>query len=227
MPVVAVRDAVCLLGHFPALAGADLEVEAGEIVWLAGPNGAGKTTLLRLIAGLVRCHSGSVEVLGHDLAHDGPGRLRHAHRRRLALVGHDTNCYDDLTVAENLRFAVRAAGCPPAAGEAALSTFGLAELAAVTHAALSAGQRRRLALAIALCRQPELVLLDEPHGGLDTEARHALDQTLTTMAAGGGTVIFASHEAERAGALAARAVRVEGGRTVGGIAERAVERVGT
>ena len=66
--VVRLRSAVCLLGRFPALAGVDLDVAAGEIVLLSGPNGAGKTTLLRLLAGLVPLYSGEASVLGHDLA---------------------------------------------------------------------------------------------------------------------------------------------------------------
>jgi heme ABC exporter ATP-binding subunit CcmA len=209
LPVVAVRDGVCLLGRFPALAGVDLVVEAGEIVWLAGPNGAGKTTLLRVIAGLERLHSGEASVLGHDLARDRAG-----HRRRLALVSHATNCYDELTVAENLRFAARATGRSPADAREAAERFGLGPVAGVLHSALSEGQRRRLSLAVAWCRRPELLLLDEPHAGLDADARSVLDTTLAGLAAGGRTVVFASHETERAGKVAARAVRMAGGRVV-------------
>ena len=70
MPVVCIRSAVCLLDRFPALAGADLDVDEGEIVLLSGPNGAGKSTLLRLLAGLLPLRSGTATVLGHDLARD-------------------------------------------------------------------------------------------------------------------------------------------------------------
>src|ERR1700730_15688951 len=104
-PVVRLRSAVCLLGRFPALAGVDLDVQAGEVVLLSGGNGAGKTTLLRVLAGLVPLHSGVGEVLGFDLTAD-----RRSHRRLVGLVGHETSCYADLTVLENLRFAGRAAG---------------------------------------------------------------------------------------------------------------------
>ena len=107
MPVVCIRSAVCLLDRFPALAGADLDVEAGEIVLLSGPNGAGKSTLLRLLAGLLPLRSGTATVLGHDL-----GRDRRTVRREVSLVGHQTFCYDDLTTIENLHFAARASGRP-------------------------------------------------------------------------------------------------------------------
>ncbi|MGH9013032.1 MAG: ABC transporter ATP-binding protein, partial [Acidimicrobiia bacterium] len=158
MPLaVRLRSAVCLLGRYPALAGVDLDVSDGEVVLLSGANGSGKTTLLRLVAGLVPLHSGSGEVLGHDLARD-----RRAARRDLALVGHETFCYDDLTVHENLRFAARAGGRPAGSSDAAMQRVGLARQADVTHGRLSAGQRRRLALAVALAREPRLLLLDEP-----------------------------------------------------------------
>ena len=168
--VVHLRSAVCMLGRFPTLAGADLEVDAGEIVLLAGANGAGKTTLLRLCAGLLPLRSGSAEVLGVDLAVD-----RRSIRRSLALVGHETFCYDDLTVHENIRFATRAAGRSAADADAALERLALGRAARVTHSRLSQGQRRRVALAIALARDPRLLLLDEPHAGLDEQGRSVLD----------------------------------------------------
>ena len=208
MPVVSTRSAVCVLGRFPALAGADLDVDAGEIVLLSGANGAGKTTLLRLLAGLLPLRSGRATVLGHDLTVD-----RRSHRRRLALVGHDTGCYDDLTVRENVGFALRIAG-NTADGrfvDDALARLGLAEQARITHRKLSTGQRRRLALAIALARDPELLLLDEPHAGLDADGRALLDEQLAAASRAGRTVILASHELDRARALADREVVVDAG----------------
>ena len=101
--VVRFRAAVCLLGRFPALAGVDLDVAAGEIVLLQGPNGAGKTTLLRACAGLVAVTEGEAEVLGVDLVAD-----RRPVRPLVGLLGHQTGLYDDLTVAENVRFWSRA-----------------------------------------------------------------------------------------------------------------------
>ena len=136
-----------MLGRFPALAGVDLEVESGEIVLLAGANGAGKTTLLRLLAGLLPLRSGSAEVLGADLAVD-----RRSIRRSIALVGHETFCYDDLTVRENIRYATRAAGRSVADADAALERLSLERVGPVTHGRLSQGQRRRVALAIAVAR---------------------------------------------------------------------------
>ncbi|MCZ7534965.1 MAG: heme ABC exporter ATP-binding protein CcmA [Acidimicrobiia bacterium] len=208
MPVASIRSAVCLLGRFPALAGADLEVDDGEIVLLSGPNGAGKSTLLRLIAGLVPLHTGSATVLGHDLARDRRGA-----RRSLSLVGHETFCYDDLTVSENLRFAARSAGRSASAGDESLERLGLARVAGVQHSRLSAGQKRRLALAVAFARGPRLLLLDEPHAGLDADGREVLDGIVSAAPAEGRTVLIASHELDRARALAHREVAVVAGRT--------------
>jgi heme ABC exporter ATP-binding subunit CcmA len=206
LAVVTLRNAVCLLGRFPALAGSDLDVDAGELVWLSGPNGAGKTTLLRVLAGLAPLHRGSAVVLGVDLRRD-----RRSHRRRLAFVGHETFAYEDLTVGENLGFAARAAGCDRARALDAQQRFGLDPLVGVRHSGLSAGQRRRLALAAAFARDAELLLLDEPHAGLDSEARSLLDGELHRFVGAGRTVIFSSHEAERAAHLDAREVRIVGG----------------
>jgi heme ABC exporter ATP-binding subunit CcmA len=220
-PVVKLRGAVTLLGRFPALAGIDLEVAAGEIVLLRGPNGAGKTTLLRLCAGLLPVARGEAQVLGHDLA---DRRQARALRRRVGLLGHATGLYDELTVADNVRFWGRAAG---AAGEdiaAALTACGLdGRLARLPVASLSAGQRRRTSLACLLARRPELWLLDEPHAGLDHDGRDVLDGLVRRAVASGATVLLSSHELDRAEALADRIVTIVGGTTDGPTAAVAPE----
>jgi heme ABC exporter ATP-binding subunit CcmA len=204
--VVRCRSAVCLLGRFPALAGVDLDASTGEIVLLTGANGAGKTTLLRLLAGLVPLYSGEAMVLDHDLAVDRKGA-----RRDLALVGHETFCYDDLTVRENLHFAARAAGCDDADADTALERLGLTRQADVVHRRLSMGQRRRLAVAVALSRDPRLLLLDEPHAGLDAEGREFLDDVVRAAPAESRTVLLASHELDHARGLATREVVITAG----------------
>jgi heme ABC exporter ATP-binding subunit CcmA len=208
-PVVQLRGAVTLLGRFPALAGIDLEVAAGEVLLLRGPNGAGKTTLLRCCAGLTPLARGDGQVLGHDLA---DRRQVRALRRRVGLLGHATGLYDELTPSDNVRFWGRAAGARTEDVEAALDACGLSgRLTDLPVARLSAGQRRRTALACLLARRPELWLLDEPHAGLDHDGRDLLDGLVLRARAAGATVVLASHELDRAEALADRVVTLAGG----------------
>jgi heme ABC exporter ATP-binding subunit CcmA len=206
-PVVHLRSAVALLGRYPALAGVDLDVDRGEIVLLEGPNGAGKSTLLRTLAGLLPIVSGSAMVLGHDLRRD-----RRSVRRQVGLLGHTTMLYDELTVADNVRFWAKAAHADPADAEAALVALGLdGRLRSVPVARLSTGQRRRASIATMVARRPELWLLDEPHAGLDAEARDIIDGLVRRAAVSGATVVVASHELDRANALAGRVVSIVGG----------------
>ncbi len=210
-PVVHLRGAVTLLGRFPALAGIDLDVTAGEIVLLRGPNGAGKTTLLRLCAGLLAVTRGEARVLGHDLSIRREAR---AVRRRIGYLGHATGLYDDLSVADNVHFWGRAAGADAADVDAALLACGLdGRLANLTVASLSAGQRRRTSLACLLARRPELWLLDEPHAGLDKDGRDVLDSLVRRAVTTGATIVLSSHELDRAEALADRVVNLAGGTT--------------
>lgn len=206
-PVVDLRDAVVVLGAFPALAGATLTVERGTIVLLEGPNGAGKTTLLRLCAGLVPLARGEASILGCDLRTD-----RVSLRHRVGLLGHANGLYSDLTVAQNVTFWGRTVGASEAELAAALDRLGLSgRLADLPVGRCSAGQRRRTALACLVARRAELWLLDEPHAGLDAAGRDELDVVLREAAAAGATVMVASHERERAGALADRVVSVVAG----------------
>jgi heme ABC exporter ATP-binding subunit CcmA len=206
-PVVHLEGVVAVMGGFPVLAGADLTVDQGEIVLLRGPNGAGKTSLLRLCAGLLPVERGAATVLGCDLAAD-----RTSVRNRVGLLGHANGLYGDLTVLDNVTFWGATVGATAAEVTASLARMGLdGRLAKVRVGRLSAGQRRRTALACLVARRAELWLLDEPHAGLDAAGRDELDSTLREAAAAGATVMVASHELERAGALATRVVEVVGG----------------
>jgi heme ABC exporter ATP-binding subunit CcmA len=208
MSVVELTEAVAVLGSFPALAGASITIDEGDIVLLRGPNGAGKTTLLRLCAGLVPIVRGSGHILGFDLA-----TQREAIRQHVGVLGHQNGLYLDLTVGENIRFWGATVGASHSETHAAMERLGVAErLVDVPVRKLSAGQKRRTALACLVARRAQLWLLDEPHAGLDAAARDELDATLRQAAAAGATIVVASHELERAGSLATRAVDVIAGR---------------
>lgn len=206
-PVVELVDAVVVLGRFPALAGASLSVHPGEIVLLRGPNGAGKSTLLRVCAGLVPLARGAGRVAGCDLTLE-----REAVRARVGLLGHANGLYSDLTVRENVAFWGATVSASDSDVESALDRLGLStRLSDVAVGRLSAGQKRRTALACLVARRAQLWLLDEPHAGLDAAGRDELDSTLHQAVAAGATVMVASHELERAGSLATRVVDVVAG----------------
>lgn len=214
---VRFRSAVVLAGRYPVLAGVDLDVRAGEVVAVRGPNGAGKTSLLRAIAGLLPLASGEAEVLGLEPSRDG-----HRLRPQVGLLGHRNGLYDDLSAEENVRFALRAArlGHGPVVG--ALEEMGITgRLARVPTSKLSAGQRRRVAIAGLLARRPRLWLLDEPAAGLDPDHRDLLGRLLRQQAAEGATVVFASHDGAAAEAVADRSVTMSGGTVLGAVPETA------
>src|SRR5439155_23429613 len=151
----------------------DLTVEPGEVVLVRGPNGAGKSTLLRIVATAISPTYGGGQVHGFDLLRD-----REEIRRRIELLGHRTRLYEDLTAAENLRFACAMHGVDAAATPSSLEQVGLADVADERVRGFSQGMRQRLAVARTVLRSPELLLLDEPYAGLDLEARDVVDDAV-------------------------------------------------
>jgi len=205
--VIELSGVVAVLGQFPALAGVDLSVQRGEIVLLQGPNGAGKTSLLRVCAGLMPIERGTGHVLGIDLATN-----REAIRSRVGLLGHANGLYLDLTVMQNLQFWASTVAATESEVSTAMATMRIdGRLADVKASQLSAGQRRRCALASLIVRRAEIWLLDEPHAGLDAAGRDELDALLRSAVASGATVVLASHERDRALGLATRTVTIDGG----------------
>ena len=206
-PVIELKGVVAVLGSFPALAGIDLTVQRGEILLLQGPNGAGKTSLLRVCAGLLPIERGQGRVLGIDVTSQ-----RELIRARVGLLGHSNGLYLDLTVEQNIMFWAATVGASDAEVASAMKRMHVdGRLAKVKASQLSAGQRRRTALASLIVRRAEIWLLDEPHAGLDASGRDELDGLLRDAVAAGATVVLASHESERANGLATRVVTVDGG----------------
>jgi heme exporter protein A len=191
MNVFAGDGLVCVRGEREVFRGLDFRLEPGGAVLLRGPNGSGKSSLLRLMAGLLRPAAGRILWRGADVAED-----REGHGGRLHYVGHLDALKPVLSVAENLAFwaGLRAPGA--AARDhvlTALARFGLAPLAALPARYLSAGQRRRLALARLAAAPAPLWLLDEPTTGLDSASVARLAAFLAQHRAGGGMVVVSTH----------------------------------
>ena len=161
---------------------------AGELLALTGRNGSGKTTLLRALAGLARPDAGTVRWQGADVAQDVE-----TWRGRLAWLGHLDGLKGDLTVAENLLVAQQLRSGRADGLDGVLVAFDLGVLAARPVRTLSAGQRRRTALARVALSAAELWLLDEPLNALDTPAQQAFRTVLQTHLAAGGLAIAATH----------------------------------
>ncbi|MFN2153465.1 MAG: heme ABC exporter ATP-binding protein CcmA [Anaerolineales bacterium] len=199
--MIVVKKLVKRYGPKEVLRGLEYEVESGEFVALLGPNGAGKTTFLRILASLSRPVMGEVRIAGYRLPHQAA-----AVRRRLGVVSHLPLLYGDLTAEENLRFFGRMYGIPemePRISEV-LEIVGLAARRRDLVRTFSRGMQQRLAIGRAVLHDPEVMLFDEPHTGLDQDACEMLDTVLREVAARGRTVVMTSHDLARTADLASR-----------------------
>ncbi len=199
--MIEVRGLVKTFGLKVVLRGLDFHVEQGEFVALLGPNGAGKTTFLRILASLSRPTMGLVSIAGYPL----PAQAS-AVRRILGVVSHQPLLYGDLTAEENLRFYGRLYGVCDLEErvDRVLAIVGLEARRRDLVRQFSRGMQQRLAIARAILHDPEVMLFDEPHTGLDQEAAAMLDGVLQEVAARGRTVVMTSHDLERAALLATR-----------------------
>jgi heme exporter protein A len=199
--MIEVRKLVKRFGLKTVLRGVDFWVEPGEFVALLGPNGAGKTTFLRILASLSRPTIGEVQIAGYRL----PAQAS-AVRRRLGVVSHLPLLYGDLTAEENLHFYGRMYGVEDLDKRVAevLGLVGLALRRRDLVRTFSRGMQQRLAIARAVLHDPEVMLFDEPHTGLDQDACTMLDTVLKEVAARGRTVVMTSHDLARAADLASR-----------------------
>ena len=199
--MIKVRKLIKRFGLKTVLRGLDFHVEQGEFVALLGPNGAGKTTFLRILASLSRPTMGGVSIAGYRLPDQAS-----AVRRRLGVVSHQPLLYGDLTAEENLRFYGRMYGVGNLKQrvEEVLELIGLYHRRRDLVRTFSRGMQQRLAIGRAVLHDPEVMLFDEPHTGLDQDASAMLDKVLREVAARGRTVVMTSHDLARAADLASR-----------------------
>ncbi|MDZ4064624.1 MAG: ABC transporter ATP-binding protein, partial [Coriobacteriia bacterium] len=195
-----IRDVSHRFGHdVLAVDGVSLQVEAGEVFGLVGPDGAGKSTLIRMLATVLAPSHGDAEVFGHSVCRDAG-----AIKPRIGYMSQQFSLYPDLTVRENLAFFANLRGVPR--GEVASRSKRLLEFAGLTEFAkrqaqyLSGGMKQKLALAVTLIHEPDLLFLDEPTTGVDPVSRREFWRIIAGLHQQGITVFVATpymDEAER------------------------------
>ncbi|HML59327.1 MAG TPA: ABC transporter ATP-binding protein [Solidesulfovibrio sp.] len=209
--LVSVNELHLHRGGTPVLRGVNLALDAGDIYGLLGPNGAGKSTTIAAILGLLRPHSGTVQVLGRNPQTDA--RTIH---RALGVLPERFGFYDWMTAPEYLDFFARLYGRHLASVEIArkLKTVGLSPKPSQTIGTFSRGMRQRLALARALLPDPKLLILDEPTNGLDPRGRRELHDLLRALVGQGMGILLCTHLLDDVDRLCGRIGILMEGRTV-------------
>jgi ABC-2 type transport system ATP-binding protein len=212
MDAIRVHELTKRYGDHVAVDGISFDVRQGEAFGILGPNGAGKTTTLEMIEGLRRPDSGRIEVLGQPVWPD-PRSIQ----ARIGVQLQSTTLFDKLTARELLvlfaRFYDRTDGAERA--EQALATVGLETKADSFAGDMSGGQQQRLAIALALVHDPDLVFLDEPTTGLDPQARRNLWDVIRAIHTDAGkTVVLTTHYLEEAEQLCDRVAIMDEARII-------------
>jgi heme exporter protein A len=205
--MIQVKKLVKRFGPITVLRELDFDVNSGEFVALLGPNGAGKTTLLRILSSLMRPTSGSVKVASYNLPSQGASL-----RAKLGVVSHQPLLYGDLSAAENLEFFSKLYSVKTERISEILDLVGLLPRRDDLVRTFSRGMQQRLAIGRAILHDPSLLLLDEPHTGLDQTAGEILDRILQDVALEGRTVVMTSHDLVRSAGLASRLVLLSKGK---------------
>jgi ABC-2 type transport system ATP-binding protein len=207
--LLTVRDARKSFGSTPALQGASLALDAGELLGLLGPNGAGKTTLVRAIAGRVRLDGGEIALAGRALRPESP-------RAELGVVPQEIAVYAQLTARENLEVFGRLHGLArqalPERVAWALAWTGLDGRADEPVKRFSGGMRRRLNIACGVLHEPRVLLLDEPTVGVDPQSRERIYEMLSALRKRGTSLLLTTHQLDEAEGLCDRIVVIDHGR---------------
>jgi branched-chain amino acid transport system ATP-binding protein len=209
-PVLAVAGLDCFYGRVQVLHGLDLTLERGEVHCLLGRNGAGKTTTLKAIMGLVPAASGSVRLNGSELtglaAHEVP-------KAGIAYVPQGRRLFAEMTVAENIEIGLMARGKGRATRETVLDLFPLLRKRLRQRSGtLSGGEQQMLAMARALCLEPQVLLLDEPTEGLMPSMIQKVRDTVSTLGEHGVSTILVEQRVDAVLPVADRVTFIENGR---------------
>ncbi len=198
-----------------ALRGVDLEIARGSFSCIVGPSGHGKSTLMHLIGGLDRPNEGAVFIAGEQISRLSNSRLAALRARKIGFVFQFFNLLQGLTAEENVATAMMFAGIPEKTqrekARELLTLVGLPEKLKAKPSELSGGQQQRVAIARALANNPDILLMDEPTGNLDSESETEVLDTVSRLHRGGKTVVIVTHNPEIA-KLAERVIKVKDGK---------------
>ncbi len=213
-PVLQLTGLRKSFGALEILKGIDLEVRAGELVFIIGPSGSGKSTLLRCCNRIEEPSAGSVIVDGEDIV--DPGTDLNRVRQKIGMVFQAFNLYPHLTALGNVTLALRhvqrmSRHEAEHLGREALERVGLAEKAGAYPSELSGGQQQRVAIARSLALKPKILLFDEPTSALDPELVGSVLKVMRSLRQAGMTMVVVSHELQFARAAADRVVFMDHG----------------
>lgn len=216
--MIHVKDVHKSFGNLEVLKGVSLDVARGEVVCIVGPSGAGKTTLLQLIGTLDRADSGTIVVDNTDIASLNRLQLAHFRNRRLGFVFQFHQLLPEFSARENIMLPALIGGASRHDAEQRanqlLSFMGLANRAEHRPAALSGGEKQRIAVARALCNNPAVVLADEPSGSLDTQNKEELHQLFFQLRDEmGQTFVIVTHD-EQLASITDRTIHLNDGQVV-------------
>jgi putative ABC transport system ATP-binding protein len=197
-----------------ALRGVDLILNAGEMIALVGPSGSGKSTLMMCLAGLDEPDGGSVLVCAETMTRRPEIEKTRLRSKYLGVMLQKENLFAHLTVSENIRAAQAVnGGYDDAMATSLLERIGLDRRSEALPAQLSGGEKARAGLAVALSREPKILLLDEPTGEVDAETEGQILAVLEEYRGGGGSIIVATHNSA-VGRVATRTLTMKDGRVI-------------
>jgi len=196
-------------GTTRALGGVSFSVRHGTVVGLLGPNGAGKTTVIELVCGLRALQGGTIRLFEEGLPAGDP-----ATRHRIGYLPQKSVLYEDVSVEANMRFVAELHRCPHSRVDEVLKLVGLEDRRQSLAGALSGGMQRRLAIARALVHEPELLVLDEPTLGVDSDNRHRIWQYVRAVRHAGTGVLLSTNYLDEVEALCDQVVVLDKGRLV-------------
>ncbi len=209
--MIETKGLVKTIGDKMILRGINLSIKKGETVAILGPNGAGKSTVLKILGGLMKATSGEVKVDGLDLKKDS-----YDVKRKIGFLAHNSFLYDHLTPLENLKFFGKLYGVENVE-ERAKQLIDEVGLSFFTHDAVrsfSRGMVQRIAIARAIIHEPEILLFDEPHTGLDQQAIKLLNNVIIRMRQEGSTILMVTHDFQQAVETCDRFIIIKNGKVV-------------